>query len=75
MSKDLLLGLHLAFQRFRRVLLGKMGQGGGREFAVDKIGEGVGKIGHGGGRKLIINEGGETAHLIGQGGRRERMVQ
>ena len=30
------------------------GQGGGREFSIEKIGVGVGKIGHGGGRRFMV---------------------
>ena len=31
-----------------------MSQGGGREWGVDKIGEGVARIGHGGGHTEIV---------------------
>ena len=30
------------------------GQGGGREFPIEKIGVGGGRIGHGGGRRFVV---------------------
>ena len=57
MNRDFALSRCLAFRQFcevRVVRLEMIGQGGGREFVVDKIGEGVGKIGHGGGRERIV---------------------
>jgi hypothetical protein len=52
---------------------GKMGQGGGREFVVDKIGR-VGMIGQGGGRERGVDEIGEGVAMIGHGGGRIGVV-
>jgi len=57
------------------------GQGGGREFSMEKIGVGLGKIGQGGGRRFAVMPAGVRLpwwcllrFLFGQGGGRSREV-
>jgi hypothetical protein len=57
MTRDLALIRRLAFRQFCEVewmRWGMMGQGGGQECLIERIGVGVRMIGHGGGRCFAV---------------------
>jgi hypothetical protein len=59
----------LMVQSILVVQIDLMGWGGGQEWGVDEIGEGVSMIGHGGGWEFEISRIGGVWVLFSQGGR------